>query len=51
MRLDHIAYRAKDRKRTADFFERAFGYHYDLYSALRRKGQREMVGALCAGEG
>ena len=26
MRLDHIAYRAKDRRRTADFFERAFGY-------------------------
>ena len=26
MRLDHIAYRAKDRRRTADFFFRAFGY-------------------------
>ncbi len=26
MRLDHIAYRVKDRRRTADFFERAFGY-------------------------
>ena len=26
MRLDHIAYRTKDRKRAADFFERAFGY-------------------------
>jgi catechol 2,3-dioxygenase-like lactoylglutathione lyase family enzyme len=26
MRLDHIAYRVADRKRTADFFVKAFGY-------------------------
>ena len=26
MRLDHIAYRAKNRHKTADFFEKAFGY-------------------------
>ena len=26
MRLDHIAYRVKDRYKTADFFKRAFGY-------------------------
>ena len=26
MRLDHIAYRVKDRRRTADFFFHAFGY-------------------------
>ena len=26
MRLDHIAYRVKDRRRSADFFYRAFGY-------------------------
>jgi len=26
MRLDHIAYRTKNRRKTADFFEKAFGY-------------------------
>ena len=26
MRLDHIAYRVKDRRKTAAFFEKAFGY-------------------------
>jgi catechol 2,3-dioxygenase-like lactoylglutathione lyase family enzyme len=26
MRLDHIAYRVKDRYKTADFFKKAFGY-------------------------
>jgi catechol 2,3-dioxygenase-like lactoylglutathione lyase family enzyme len=26
MRLDHIAYRAKDRYKTAEFFKKAFGY-------------------------
>ena len=26
MRLDHIAYRVKDRNKTANFFKRAFGY-------------------------
>jgi len=26
MRLDHIAYRTKDRKKTAEFFIKAFGY-------------------------
>ena len=26
MRLDHIAYRVKDRYKTSDFFNRAFGY-------------------------
>ena len=26
MRLDHIAYRVRDRRKTAAFFERAFGY-------------------------
>ena len=26
MRLDHIAYRAKDRRKTADFFKKCFGY-------------------------
>ena len=26
MRLDHIAYRVKDRYKTADFFQKAFGY-------------------------
>ena len=26
MRLDHIAYRVKDRRKTVQFFERAFGY-------------------------
>ncbi len=27
MRLDHIAYRVADRKKTAEFFIKAFGYH------------------------
>ena len=27
MRLDHIAYRVADRKKTADFFIKSFGYH------------------------
>lgn len=27
MRLDHIAYRVKDRRKTVDFFIKAFGYH------------------------
>ena len=27
MRLDHIAYRVADRKKTADFFMKSFGYH------------------------
>ena len=26
MRLDHIAYRVKNRHKTAGFFEKAFGY-------------------------
>ena len=26
MRLDHIAYRVKDRRKTTDFFKKAFGY-------------------------
>ena len=26
MRLDHIAYRSKDRKKTAKFFKDCFGY-------------------------
>jgi len=27
MRIDHIAYRVADRKKTADFFMKSFGYH------------------------
>jgi 4-hydroxyphenylpyruvate dioxygenase-like putative hemolysin len=27
MRLDHIAYRVADRRKTAEFFVKAFGYH------------------------
>ena len=26
MRLDHIAYSVKDRQKTADFFQKCFGY-------------------------
>ena len=26
MRLDHIAYRTRDRRKTSEFFEKAFGY-------------------------